>query len=1062
MKKLIVILSILTLGVKSFGFPYKVNTANVNASEVTTSWTNFIWSMNAGSDQSFVFHTDQQGVTKVALRFGITAGSTNYPLEWQSMDISLTPTGSIFQGYLSRTSLPPDRTYYAEFAGFIGTNITDAGMSIGRGRINIQSSLFTDANYTTQIVYQSVSGRTNEIDPVYLSDKPSLTNLIEQAPFKWSSRPATQSVDFAQQYATNIGGIDFDATPIGSVGQYRMQWNSDRSTLDLGLSEDINLDVGQQLFLFAKSIETNTINKGEVVLVVGASGDNPTIKRASNASEALSSRTIGIAAQNISSNNNGFIVTAGTVYNINTSGFSQGAPLYLGANGTLQTNLPVAPLHGVFIGTVERVGENNGQIFIHVQNYQEVEELSDVNVRNKQVNDVLMWNGTVWTNASQSQVASGYVPLSGGTMSGNLDMGDNAITNVPILSYYGRAVELETGLIDGSGWYFMQQPTIPGYLTTNAAASLYATGSPVYVESDPVWTSASSLYYTIASADAKFATGAPVYSISGKLDSNVWSSADSTTNYARRSGETFTGVVTLNETGTGSLALNNALRMKHRSLTATELNTDIVATTGGLRRTTTGSSAATIWDSLNLADPIVNNQTNITLQGTFSGDGSGLTGLSASATNAVSTITLTSAVQDAVTFIGSGISQTGSTFNWNGYLPLSGGTMSGTINMNEEDITNVTSIVFETGLNSIGSGQFVGPLWTFSQQPTIPGYLTSTGAAAAYLSLAGGTLSGQLNLSTIKPAETAGGTEGYIDFAVDDEGVLKGPWRFDLQPTIPGYVNTNNLSNIAGSGLDVVANQLVVTNGGGAATFEELTGSRFVLGQGELSDITDSSQGSFISGIASNVNFGGLSHGSHVIGSFLGQVESGASSFGSSFVGSSPSTSTNKISPANLGNQQRGYFVGTASIGYNNLGQAFSGGSYGASQFGYLRGTATINGHGAMQIMGGVTPGEVYYSTGKGSLLLGPGTNAVDYSILANGPIKTLSGFEGNAANLTNFPSSLLTVSAGNTNYLRRTTVPASNTAFGQYNQFALDNTNLYIYNAASSKWLRINGTLEW
>jgi hypothetical protein len=132
MKKLITILFLLTLGVKSLAFPYKVNTAAVRASEVGTLWTNFLWSMNAGSDQSFVFHTDQQGITKVALRFGTTAGSTSYPLEWQSLDISLTSTGSIFQGYLSRTNLPPDRTYYAEFAGFIGTNLTSAGSILGR------------------------------------------------------------------------------------------------------------------------------------------------------------------------------------------------------------------------------------------------------------------------------------------------------------------------------------------------------------------------------------------------------------------------------------------------------------------------------------------------------------------------------------------------------------------------------------------------------------------------------------------------------------------------------------------------------------------------------------------------------------------------------------------------------------------------------------------------------------------------------------------------------------------------------------------------------------------
>jgi len=140
-------------------------------------------------------------------------------------------------------------------------------------------------------------------------------------------------------------------------------------------------------------------------------------------------------------------------------------------------------------------------------------------------------------------------------------------------------------------------------------------------------------------------------------------------------------------------------------------------------------------------------------------------------------------------------------------------------------------------------------------------------------------------LSTIKPAETAGGTEGYIDFAVDDEGVLKGPWRFDLQPTIPGYVNTNNLSTIAGSGLDVVANQLVVTNvAGGASTFEELTGTNFLVGVGEVTNI-----------------FG--------IGNFVaGNV-----------------TGTNQISTGSIGSSQHGRITGTARIDPNNYGSVQRG-----------------------------------------------------------------------------------------------------------------------------------------
>jgi hypothetical protein len=68
----------------------------------------------------------------------------------------------------------------------------------------------------------------------------------------------------------------------------------------------------------------------------------------------------------------------------------------------------------------------------------------------------------------------------------------------------------------------------------------------------------------------------------------------------------------------------------------------------------------------------------------------------------------------------------------------------------------------------------------------------------------------------------------------------------------------------------------------------------------------------------------------------------------------------------------------------------------------------------------------------------------------------------GNAANLTNFPASLLTVSSGNTNYYRITTPPANNAAAGEFGQIAYNSTNIFLYHAASGKWLRVTGTMEW
>ena len=111
----------------------------------------------------------------------------------------------------------------------------------------------------------------------------------------------------------------------------------------------------------------------------------------------------------------------------------------------------------------------------------------------------------------------------------------------------------------------------------------------------------------------------------------------------------------------------------------------------------------------------------------------------------------------------------------------------------------------------------------------------------------------------------------------------------------------------------------------------------------------------------------------------------------------------------------------------------------------------------------GSLPNERYLTTtnARGSILLGPGTNDVAYSVKAAG------GFYGNAANLTNFPSSLLTVSAGNANYWRITTAPTGATASGSSGQMAVSGTNLYIYSpnalgTGTARWLRVSGDVSW
>lgn len=216
----------------------------------------------------------------------------------------------------------------------------------------------------------------------------------------WSQASAIANPDFAQYYATNVGGIDFDLSPSGSMQPARMQWNPDMETVRLGLDAAVSLDIGQQHVAFVRNAESVTISNGMVVYISGASGDKASVKIASYSNDTLSARTIGIAAEDIVSGGTGFVVTRGPVYAQKTDTFSQGSMLYLGAYGNVTTNRPSAPLHGVFVGVVEKVNANAGVIYVAVQNGFEIDELHDVNVGSPATNDLLIYNGTVWTNYS--------------------------------------------------------------------------------------------------------------------------------------------------------------------------------------------------------------------------------------------------------------------------------------------------------------------------------------------------------------------------------------------------------------------------------------------------------------------------------------------------------------------------------------------------------------------------------------------------------------------------------------------------------------------------------------
>jgi hypothetical protein len=148
------------------------------------------------------------------------------------------------------------------------------------------------------------------------------------------------------------------------------------------------------------------ISKGQPVYVSSANGTNMIVSKASNTSEATSSKTMGLLETGGSTNAFVNVVTEGLLAGLNTDGTNAGDPVWLGASGALLyglANKPVAPAHLVFVGIVTRVSATNGEIFVKPQNGFEIDELHNVLISGIANGDLLQFDSAtgLWKNKQQ-------------------------------------------------------------------------------------------------------------------------------------------------------------------------------------------------------------------------------------------------------------------------------------------------------------------------------------------------------------------------------------------------------------------------------------------------------------------------------------------------------------------------------------------------------------------------------------------------------------------------------------------------------------------------------------
>jgi hypothetical protein len=145
-----------------------------------------------------------------------------------------------------------------------------------------------------------------------------------------------------------------------------------------------------------------TLTKGQVVYLLGATGNRPNAVLADASTEATSSKTIGLVSADIANNADGYVTVSGTMHDLALNMFADGDRLWLDSTpGDMVANTPPAePNHSVFIGTVARAHPTQGRLVLAIQNGYELNELHGVQVSSEADNDIIYYQGStgLWKN----------------------------------------------------------------------------------------------------------------------------------------------------------------------------------------------------------------------------------------------------------------------------------------------------------------------------------------------------------------------------------------------------------------------------------------------------------------------------------------------------------------------------------------------------------------------------------------------------------------------------------------------------------------------------------------
>ena len=260
--------------------------------------------------------------------------------------------------------------------------------------------------------------------------------------------------------------IDLSTSTSHSVNAGEIAWNSIDGTFDIGLLNGVTLQAGQEMHFYGKA--TEAISNGNAVMFAGVQGDHILIAKA----DAVTINTnpeyfMGVATQDFSTNDFGYVTAFGNVRGIDTSTYSLGDILYYDStsatDGLLTPIIPLAPKAKIIVAAVVKVHATQGILAVRPHTMPRLKDIQDINIDTASAGEILqLQSDGVWENKTLSEAGiqptltnpvtgtgtTNYVSKFTGTTSlGNSQIFDNG-TNVGI-GTTSPSYKLDLGVSNG-------------------------------------------------------------------------------------------------------------------------------------------------------------------------------------------------------------------------------------------------------------------------------------------------------------------------------------------------------------------------------------------------------------------------------------------------------------------------------------------------------------------------------------------------------------------------------------------------------------------------------------